>query len=814
RDSWGIGWWERTLQDIRFAWRGFRHAPTFVVSVIATIALALGLNTTAFTIFNAYVLRPIAARDPYSLYEMRVVDRRGHAHHATWANLQELRALRAPAQVFGLRHAFARIDGLPVFGELATGDALQGLGAGVALGRSLLPADAALPAGESVMVLSYDTWRSRFGADSSIVGRRLLVRGQPLMVVGVLDKHFQGLGGVPPDFWAPITLVKQFDGTDLSAPHQAEALRIIFRLRPDESPDEARAMLATWARRATAQSPDTLQATGVELMSVANAMPSDSSETYIMFAPVLVAFGLVLLIACANVANVMLARGLARQREIGIRLSLGAERRRLIVQLLTESVLLALPAAVLGFFLSRWTIDAGVRAMFASMPPDFAPYIRVVPLVPDMRVFAFILVAAVVAAILFGLAPALQATRPNIVQASRGNFDTTYRPGRLRTVLLLSQVTVCSLLLITTAVLLRGATAAGRAETGLATDNRILLSLDARTKAAARQKLETHPVVEAVAGGVYSPVDAMFPSLSATTGGRAADSHVAVQLAYNIVTANYFDVLGIPIVHGRTFTPGEEDASAQSVVISEATAQSLWPGRDAIGRELEIATPFPEGHRLHDVRTVTVVGVARNAVSGWIGTGLDRNVAYFPEAIGAPDMRMVAKVRGNEHDAKSRLDRDIETALANSPIEELHTVNEYLAVQRYPFRAFSWIAMIVGGIALLLTCGGIYGVLSYLVTQRTREIGIRMALGASMRGVVRLVLRESLTYALIGAAIGSTLALGVARVLASQLVLVPSFDLVAFAGGLLIVVGAALAASFPPARRAAGVDPMVALREE
>ena len=810
RDTWGIAWLEQLRQDVRFALRSFKRSPAFVLTVVGTIALALGLNTTVFTIFNAYVLRPIQVRDPYSLFQFRYYDQRGRWHWNTWDEYQSVRELRPGAETFAYHHLFSRIDGLPMFGALATGETFQVLGAPVELGRALLPEDAALPNGAAVMVLSHDAWRSRFGADSGILGRKVIVRAQPLTVVGVLSRRFQGINSVPPDFWAPITLLNRLEGPGLQGQNQSDLLRIIVRLRPGESEAQAKAQLTTWASQAMRRKADSLKAGSVELMSLASALPLDSPETIATFGTIMLAFGLVLLIACANVANVMLARGIARQREIGIRLALGAERARLVRQLLTESVLLALPAAVIGFLISRWTIEVGVRAMFASVPGNFSPYLRVIPLAPDARVFVFILFIAVAAALMFGLIPAIQATRPNIVQASRGDFDTAFRPGRLRGALLVSQITVCALLLISTSILLRGAEKARRVDTGVKADNVVHILLDERTRSAAVEKLRTHSLVRELAGSWSSPLDGSFPTIAirADGGGRAE------QTAYNFVSEQYFSILGIPLESGRGFNERETLSGEQVAVVSAAFARRVWPRADPIGQVVRIASDVPAAGDLDRVRTARVIGVARNAVSGWIGTGLERPVIYYPKRFDAPGMRILARVSGNEEQARRQIDKDVQGALASSPLDEIHTLNDFLSTQIYPFKAFSWVSSALGAIALLLTLTGIYGVLSYLVTQRTKEIGIRMALGASMPMVVSLVVRQSFVFAVVGIAIGVALSLGASRVFDSVLPIVNTFDIVGYASGAAVVLVAALAASFAPARRAARVDPLQALREE
>lgn len=347
RDAWGLGWWEALRQDVRFSLRSFRRSPVFAVTVVATIALALGLNTAAFTLFDAYVLRPLRVRAPYSLYEFIRADRRGRYHRFSCEQYEEVRRLPASTESFAYRPVFARLEGRPTFGAAVSGDYFRVLGGTPALGRLLLPGDAERRSA-AVMVLGYDAWRTRFGADSSLVGRRVLVHGVPVTVVGVTARDFDGLATLTPDFWLPLPLADALDGGanphDLSAP--GTALRIVLRLPHGMEHGVAVGILSAWAAAESATDPDTSRASAVQLPSVASVLPRTWS-TFEAFLPLLAAFALILLIACANVANMMLARGLARQREIGIRLSLGAGRRRLIRQLLTEAAVLSFPAAAL-----------------------------------------------------------------------------------------------------------------------------------------------------------------------------------------------------------------------------------------------------------------------------------------------------------------------------------------------------------------------------------------------------------------------------------------------------------------------------------
>jgi hypothetical protein len=273
-------------------------------------------------------------------------------------------------------------------------------------------------------------------------------------------------------------------------------------------------------------------------------------------------------------------------------------------------------------------------------------------------------------------------------------------------------------------------------------------------------------------------------------------------------------MLGIDIERGRGFTESESRTAEAVAVVSNAFARRLFPGQDPIGRQVIITSDVPAGGDLARMHSARIIGVARNAISGWIGTGLERPVIYYPKDVEAPGMRLLARVIGNEQRARAQLDKDVQAALAAAPIDEIHTLNDYLATQVYPFKAFSWVASALGGIALLLTVAGIYGVLSYLVTQRTREIGIRMALGASVHRVVGMVVRQAFLLTGGGIVLGAVLALGASRLFRSALVIVDTFDVLGYAAGATVVLVAAILASYAPARRAARIDPLDALREE
>jgi predicted permease len=574
------------VQDVCYALKSFRRSPVLVVTVVGTIALGLGINTALFTVCNAYVLRPLSIRDPYSLYCFTCIDRAGDSHAFSWREFESLRTSNtAFSEVAAERFLYARIDGHPMMGALVTGNYFQMLGVNALLGRTLFPADSPAPGGQSVVVLAYSAWKNRFAGDPNIIGRKLALHGYPFEVIGVTKQGFDGLGEAPREYWAPITMQAQLDdGPNLFGPERPKGINeIVGRLRLGLNTAQAKAALTVWSQQITADRPDPEKAVGAILTRRATAV-SPTLEMVALFSPLLVAFGLVLLLACANVANMMLARALARQREIGTRLSLGASRRRLIRQLLTESILLAIPAGLAGFVIAQVMVQFSLRLMFATLPSDMAEFITTVPMSPDARVFAFMLGAALISAVLFGLVPAIQATRNNVMLAARGEFTTDVRPQRFRNMLVIGQITASVLLLICAGVLIHAADRMRNFELGYKTGGVIIMEIEEKFRLGIIDRLNNEPIVETMAAAVSTPLNGMLPTIPVST----VAGEVAPSVWYDHVSPEYFHLLEIPILWGRNFTADEARSRAEVAIVSEATARRLWPNRDAVGQEIRI----------------------------------------------------------------------------------------------------------------------------------------------------------------------------------------------------------------------------------
>ena len=813
RDARGVNWITTPFKDALYALRGFRRSPVFVIAAVATIALGLGMDTALFTIFNAYYFAPVNVRDPYSLYaigrrggetETRR-DRVGGANGYSWAEYQEfLTQNPAFSEAFGYRGAEVRMNDRRSFGLLVTGGYFRMLGGSPVLGRTLLPEDAPSTPGEPVLVLSFSAWQNRFGGDPNIVGKRVLLHGYLFQVLGVAQSGFRGLGARPVDFWAPLTTAARFDGgPDLFGP-----LSIVARLKPEYGVSQARAGVTLWAQRLAAEGPDAGVAIQGLVTSVATFKPWNSGNTF-AFAPILVAFSLVLLLGCANVASMMLARAMSRQREFGIRLSLGASRTRLICQVLTESTVLAFPAAAVGFGLSQAMIWLCIRVLLATLPPGIADFASRLPaLSPDIRVFTYNLAVALAAALLCGLVPAMQSSRTNLVQAAQGEFANAFRPSPLRNALVVGQVTVCVLLLITTGILLRGIRQVKNLGGSLSARETIEIAVQEKFRARAMDRLSSEPSVDLFAAAAASPVEKkLFVSVAAREGGPS------FQLAANSVSPEYFTLFDLPVVLGRNFTDEEVRSGASVIIVSQTTARRILPNQDAVGQSLRVVPNRTSTAQIQRYQSVRVIGVSRDDISRWITNGDERTLVYFPSTARAQGNTFFVAVRGDVETARRELDSHL-AAIDPNAVDEIHRfqVRDFVAEEAYTFRVAYWGAAAIGVLALLLTLTGIYGVVAFVVSQRTREIGIRMALGATSAAVTSLMLKQSMRLAFIGTLAGAALALGMSKALASKIVMIDTFDGLTYAGGTLFVLVACAAAGYLPTRRAARIDPIATLR--
>ena len=809
----GTRFLDDTVRDVFYALRAFRRAPLAAVTIVSTVALGLGLVAVAFTVLNTFLFRVDAVPD---VHEMFAVARPATAGEGRQRFTRaQFDALRRETSVFSDAYAEvpqvdSRVDGRLTFGTFVTGNFFHVLGVAAARGRTLTPADDAPSSAEPAIVLSDRGWDRLFARDPAVLGRRLVVNGFTFEIVGVMPEGFRGLMLEPDDYWAPLSMLERARPGHRGT---AAGLDIVGRLKAGISRDAAVAQLAVWDARQSVDTRPERRGSHITLVPRRGTI-EDPFDAVPVTAPLFFAFGLILLIGCANVANLLLARGVARRREIGVRLSLGATRRRVVRQLLTESLLLALAAAAAGFAISRVVLEAIINAIVTSLPPDIGDVRLLVP-GADWRVLLFLAAGAAASTVVFGLAPALQAARVEPIKTIRGESSGNARPGRARDFLIGVQVSASALLLICAAVFLRSAMASAAFHPGLRTSDTIGIQIaNEQTRNAIVQALTSEPSVAAIA--------ATWPDLvprSAVVGSNGARATAA----YKLVSPEYFGVLDIPVVRGRGFTPAERTSSLPVAVVSEAAARTLWPNADAIGQVVRLepdqtAAPRPDREPPLRSRTFTVAGVVRD-VAGLRIAPFEKAVVYVPTSAATPGTALVARVHGDPELARQAL-LDRFTTIDPDMGRQIVTLRTLARMDTYMLRIGSSLTAVLGGLALALTLSGLFSVLSYLVEQRTKEIGVRMALGATTRDVTRWVLLQSTRPVGVGLLFGG----GSAAALAALLLATPAaatigqivhvFDPAAYAASLLLIVAACALAAAVPATRAARLDPTVTLRQD
>jgi len=823
RDERGTAFIANTIGDIHYALRSFRRTPLASLTIVITVSIGLGVVAVLFTILNTFLFR---VDQVPNITEIYAVERpRQVSGGPALFTRPRFEALRSATHVFSDAYATVtevdlRVDGRVMDISLVSGSFFNVVGVHPVMGRAIEPADDDR-GGSPVLVLSDKGWRRRFNRAPDVLGRTVLVNGAPFVIIGLMPEGFRGLEVGGPDFWAPLARLADFKPASRGAEDTA-AVEVVGRLRPDISMESARAQLAAWDSNLSGATVDE-RTLSLELVPRRGTVP-DPLEAIALFTPLFLAFGLILLIGCANVANLLLARGVARQKEIGVRLSLGASRRRIVRQLMTESVLLALAAAGGGYAISRVALEGTVYWAMRTMPLDIGDVNLGVP-AADWRVALFLVLAAVAATAFFALMPALQATRIDPVRTMRGELVKDARPGRARNALIGVQVFASALLLICAAIFLRSALASSRFDPGFRTADTILIDMVNEPKRAAMlQALAGESLIVSYAA-VRPPLLAPPPLAFADTGAGK------MSVSYKFVSAPYFDVLGIPIVRGRGFTAAEAD-DAPVAVVSESMARELWPSGSGLGETFRLEPSAtiqnPSGLQVNPAtpnkniapmppRVVTVIGVARD-VPGFRLTDTKDAGVFLPTSLETAATSVAARIKGDPDLARQTLLEHLTSLDPN--MGQILTMRTIARLETFFLQIAFWVSVILGGLALLLTVSGLFSVLSYLVEQRTREIGVRMALGATAQNVTQLILAQTTRPVLFGLLAGGGLAATLATVLLatpfgaliSEIVHVT--DPVAYGSSLVLIVAACLLAAWVPAARAARVDPMKTLRQE
>jgi predicted permease len=801
------------LRDVVYAIRMFQRAPLAALTIITTVALGLGLVTVAFTFLNSFIFNVDAVRNPDELF---AVERQRSADgERTSFTRPQLEALVRETDVFSGAFAMltdidSSVEGRTISGTLVSGNFFQALGVSAARGRTLTPSDDQRGSAQPVVVLSDRGWLRHFARDPGVLNRTLVLNGVAFQIVGVTPEGFRGLSVSPADYWAPLSMVGQLRPSDAGR-EDSVGIGIVGRLKPGLSRAQALAQLMAWdARRVPGGD---RAAASLALEPKRGTVPIVEALPVVM--PLFFAFGLILMIACANVANLLLARSVARQREIGIRLATGASRSRIIRQLLTESFLLALASAALAFAISRLVLDVTMQAVTTTMPPDIGDIRLAVP-PADWRVALFLVAGALVSTMFFALVPALQATRLELVRAIRGEVLRDARPGRTRNLLIALQVTASALLLICSAVFLRSALAQATVAPGIRTSDTVLFGIsNERLRGTVLQSVRREPSVAAMAA---SWPDALSAGRAGVAKGAAGKSNVK----YKFVSPEYFDVLGINILRGRGFSQAERSGSAAVTVVSETVATNLWPNGDPLGQVLQLepdqhAEALREDEPSLGSRTFVVVGIARDVpgvrLAEFKGAGV-----YVPISAEAARTSLTVRVHGDPDVGLRAL---VERLKAIDPnVGEMLTLRLVARMATYLLQMAFWLTLVLGSLALMLTLSGLFSVLSYLVEQRSKEIGVRIALGATPRNACLFVLSQLVRPVGLGLVVGGGLALALGIALLSTPAadqigsIVRLLDPLAYSGSLFCIVTACVAAALIPALRAGRIDPIATLRQD
>ena len=810
------------IQDLRYGLRMIAKAPGF--TMLAVLALAIGIcgNITIFSVINGFFFRPIVGvKDPTRLVAVFTNDLSGsiygnnsypdYVDFREQTDVFESLAASQPA----LLSSAGENEAEQRRGFFVTPNYFEVLGVNAQLGRTLQPSDEQ-PSESQPVVISDALWRARFNGDATAVGKTLRLNNTSYTIVGVTAASFRGLRtGLPPEFWLPITNASQIATNGRSA----RGLEIIGRLKPGVTLSQAQSQLTTIAARLAQAYPKSNLGTyerpndpkSVTIAQQSRLYPMAQLDLWRLSSLWFIAVGLVLLIACANVANLLLARASIRRREIAVRLALGAGRLRLVRQLLTESLMLALLGGVAGLILTQWT--AGMLPRF--FPPED---LGGVDFSVDWRVLVFTLGVALITGMLFGLVPALQATKLNLLPSLKDEsslYGPRLRRLALRDVLVVSQLALSLVLLVCAVLFVRSLRHVVHADPGFAAANLVEASTEMGNAGFNRQQTEAfyEQTIERVSSlpGVQSATWSAFVPLSGggyrratTPEGYQPQANEDPELNTNIVGPNYFNTMGIPIIAGRDFNAQDREGSPTVVIVNEVFARRYFGG-NAVGKRLKFGSkePFRE-----------IVGVARNAKY--------RNLReeplpfiYTPLAQEfQPDMTLMVRTVGDAGALAGAVRNEVRAVNKDVSLFAVQTMTEQIADQLAADRVVAVLLSVFGASALLLATIGIYGVVAFAVAQRTHEIGIRIALGADRPDILKLVLGQGMVLILVGAGIGLALALTATQLLKSLLVGVSATDPFTFSSVVVVLIGTALLACYVPARRAMKVDPLIALRYE
>jgi putative ABC transport system permease protein len=815
---------ETLFKDIRYGFRMMMKSPGFAIVAVFSLALGIGANTAVFSFLNAFLLSPLPVKDASRLVTIFTTDVKNqgnlptsHYNYIDYRDKNDVFEEILAYNFAGITYAAPGGETKQFVAEMVSGNYFDTLGLKPLYGRTFLADEDKTPGTHPVAVMSYACWQRDFGADQGIVGNTISLNRRAFSVVGIGPKDFEGTDvGFVPDMWVPMMMHNELQpGFDFYDGRRGLFLNMIGRLRPGMSLSQAQASMSIIGSQLEEAYSKDNEGRNVKLVPLLQARrdPNGDGQLALLSGSLMAVVAVVLIIACLNVTNLLLARATRRRREIAIRIALGAHRRRLISQLMTESLLLSLAGGIIGLFFAFWTKDI-IRSFAAGDGGANAPDI---PL--DSRVLLFTLVVSVLSGVLFGLVPALQASRPDLVGALKTEIPMTSKRRfrfNLRKTLVVLQVGLSLIALITAGLFVRSLQKASEVNPGFITENMLLMGFDlgsagyteAQGKVFHRRLLDGVSALPGVKGATIArdrPFGGGFLRSVFIEGRDPGPSGRGVLVQTNYIGPSFFQTLGIPLQRGRDFENSDNEKSQNVVIINESMAAQFWPDQDAIGKRFKF---------FDDPDYRQVIAIARDSKYNNL-VEERRPFVYVPlQQTYAPGLNLYVRAEGDPRSLVVALRGEVQSIDPTLSLLNIETLAERVHRSLTGQRMQAALLGVFGMLALVLASVGLYGVMAYSVAQRTREIGIRMALGAQRRNVLGLVLRQGAVLLASGVGLGLAVAFLVTRGLASLFFGISAFDPLAFIGTSVLLAVVALFASYIPARRATRIDPTIALKYE